>query len=81
MSWFPANNQYDGVNSTVVDDVELNAPYYKWDLNYFQLEPVKLEAPLLTAVPGSYDPDDPDQERRHCMRVMVVPPEKGKGCC
>ena len=81
MSWFPANNQYDGVNSTFVNDVELNAPYYKWDARYTALAPVQLYAPLLTSSPGSLDPTDPDAERAHCMRLMIVPPERGKGCC
>lgn len=81
MSWFPANNQYDGVNATPVNDVELNAPFYIWDFVYTVLSPVNLYAPLLTSSPGSLDPAHPDEEREHCMRVMIVPPEKGKGCC
>jgi len=82
MSWYPSNNQYDGVNSVVVNDVELNAPFYKWELFYTQISPIKLYAPLLTSSPGSLDPDDPEGEaRKHCMRVMIVQPERGRGCC
>lgn len=80
MSWFPANNQYDGVNSSPVNDVELNAPFYIWEFVYVVLEPVKLYAPLLTTSPPSFDPEDPEAERAHTMRLMIVPPEKGRVC-
>lgn len=80
MSWSPANNQYDGVNSTAVNDVELNAPFYVWELVYTVLAPVKLYAPLLTSSPGSLDPTAPDEERAHTMRLMIVPAEKGRVC-
>lgn len=80
MTWSPSNNQYDGINSSVVNDVELNAPYYKWDLHFELLQPITIYPPMLSMVVGSYDPDDPDQERTHCLRVMVVPPESGR-CC
>jgi hypothetical protein len=81
MTWAPVNNQYDGLNSTVVNDVELNAPFYKWDLQYFSVPQIYVFPPLLTYDPG-FDPDDPTGEggRPHCMRVMIVPPEMGR-CC
>jgi len=82
MSWSPANNQYDGVNATPVNDVELNAPFYVWDLIYVGLAPVKLYSPLLTSSPGSLDPNAPEgEERAHSMRLMIVPPELGRGTC
>lgn len=81
MSWFPSNNQYDGLNSAAVNDVELNAPFYVWDFIYTGLAPVTLYAPLLTSSPpGGVDPSDPEAERAHTMRLMVVPPEKGRVC-
>lgn len=80
MSWSPTSNQYDGVNSAPVNDVELNAPFYVWDFIYTLLQPINLYAPLLTTSPGSLDPTDPEAERVHTMRLMVVPAEKGRVC-
>lgn len=80
MSWFPANNQYDGVNSAPVNYAELNAPFYIWDFIYTTVSPVVIYAPLLTSSPGGFDPTDPEGERVHDMRVMIVPPERGRSC-
>jgi hypothetical protein len=80
VSWVPTNNQYDGVNSTPVDDVELNAPYYDWLIQYFPLSPVQLFAPLLTQDQASSGTDPDTGERPHTMRLMVVPPERGRVC-
>jgi hypothetical protein len=62
-----------------VDDVELNAPYYDWDIQYYALSPVVLYAPLLTSqdVTGG-EGEDGEVEGLHNMRVMVVPPELGR---
>lgn len=80
MSWVPSNNQYDGLNSTPVNDVELDAPYYKWDFQYSSVPAFVVFPPLLTYDPG-FDPDNPDGEgERHLMRVMFVPPERGRSC-
>lgn len=81
MTWSPVNNQYDGVNSTPINDVEMNAPFYDWDFQYFILQPVILYAPLLTRDGGTTGGVDPDTgERVNTMRLMVVPPEKGRTC-
>lgn len=76
MTWVPSNNQYDGINIAAINDIELNSPFYKWDFLYVVPLAPKAIAPLLT-----YEDEvttGEDGVRSHFMRVMIVPPEKGR---